>query len=76
MLDKINLSRNPSELPIPKTYIHCQQDICYPQERGGWHPGQTQRLGEHRFVSIPGSHEVCFTNPALLASKIAEVADL
>jgi len=76
MLDKIKLSRNPSEFAIPRTYIHCQQDICYPQERGGWHPGQTQKLGQFRLVSIPGSHEVCFTNPKLLAEKIAEVAEL
>jgi hypothetical protein len=32
----------------------------------------TSRLGEHRFLQMPGSHEVMFTNPRGLADTIVE----
>jgi len=70
MLDKIRLRRNPAEMSIGKSYIHCQEDHCYPQSQGGWHPRFSERLGLFRFLSMPGSHEVCFSNPELLATKI------
>lgn len=70
MQDKIRLSKNPSEMQIGKSYIYCQDDHCYPQSHGGWHPRFTEKLGLYRFLSMPGSHEVCLTNPWLLASKI------
>jgi len=37
-----------------------------------WHPRLSERLGLHRLVECPGSHELCFTDPALLARKIIE----
>jgi pimeloyl-ACP methyl ester carboxylesterase len=68
--DKIKLKRNPSEMEMGKSYIHCLEDMCYPQSNGGWHPGQSERLGAFRYVAMMGGHEVCFTNPSLLAEKI------
>ena len=32
----------------------------------------SSRLGLFRLVQLPGSHEVMFTNPTLLAQKIIE----
>ncbi len=37
-----------------------------------WHLRLSERLGLFRLVEGQGSHEVCFTNPALLAQKIVE----
>lgn len=72
MQEKIRLRRNPHELPMSKSYLHCREDLCFPAGLGGWHPRFSERLGLFRFVSMPGGHEVCFTNPALLAAKIIE----
>ena len=38
----------------------------------GWHPRMSSRLGLYRLVQMPGSHQVNFTNPELLALKIVE----
>jgi hypothetical protein len=35
----------------------------------------SNRLGNRRLVEMPGSHEVIFTNPRLLAEKIVEAAE-
>lgn len=70
MTDKIKLSTPPAEMLIGKSYLHCQDDMVYPASLGGWHPQFSERLGLFRFVSMPGSHEVCFTNPQLLADNI------
>jgi len=70
MQDKIRLTRNPAEMPIGKSYLHCQEDVCVPQSAGGWHPQFSEKLGFFRFLSMPGSHDVCFSNPELLARKI------
>ncbi len=72
MHDKISLSRNPPEFPFGKSYIHCLDDASYPQGLGGYHPRFTERLGLYRYLSMPGGHQVCYTNPALLARKILE----
>jgi hypothetical protein len=39
---------------------------------GGWHPRLSEKLGLFRLVQKPGGHELCFTDPALLARKIME----
>jgi len=70
MFDPIKLTRNPVDMAVGKSFIHCQEDVVYPTSLGGWHPRFSERLGVFRFVSMPGSHEVCFTNPELLAHKI------
>lgn len=58
-------------LPVGKSYLNCQQDIALPHSLP-WHPRLSERLGLFRLVECPGSHELCFTDPALLARKIVE----
>jgi hypothetical protein len=59
-------------LTIPKSYINATEDVALPQGEWGWHPRMSNRLGLFRLVQMPGSHEVMFTNPIGLASKIIE----
>lgn len=72
MVEKIRLKRNPPDFPFGRSYIHCLDDVGYPQSLGGYHPKFTERLGLFRYLSMPGGHQVCFTNPELLARKIVE----
>jgi hypothetical protein len=37
-----------------------------------WHPRLSQKLGLFRLVQVPGSHELCFSNPARLAQAIMD----
>ncbi|MGR3793100.1 alpha/beta fold hydrolase [Vannielia sp. SX4] len=69
--DKISLSSNPAEWQVGKSYIHCQEDVALPASLP-WHPRLSEKLGLYRYHWMPGSHEVCFTNPALLAQKFME----
>jgi pimeloyl-ACP methyl ester carboxylesterase len=69
--DKISLKANPSETPIPKSYINCTEDISLPHHYP-WHPRLSQKLGLFRLIQIPGSHELCFSNPARLAHAIMD----
>ena len=69
--DPIKLSSNPSEFTIPKSYLNCTEDTALPHHEP-WHPRLSQKLGLYRLVQTPGSHELCFTDPALLARKILE----
>ena len=58
---------------IPKSFLNCTEDIALPPgPEWGWHPRMSSRLGLYRLVQMPGSHEVIFTNPRLLADKIVE----
>ena len=57
---------------IPRSYLNCTEDIALPPGKWGWHPRFSARLGLCRLVQMPGSHEVMFTNPTLLAQKIVE----
>jgi hypothetical protein len=56
----------------PRSYILATEDIVFPSGEWGWHPRITSRLGPHRLLEMPGSHEVLFTNPDGLADKIIE----
>lgn len=58
-------------LEVGKSYINCRQDTAMPHSLP-WHPRLSERLGLFRLVECEGSHELCFTNPALLAAKIIE----
>lgn len=69
--DRISLSTNPAAMSIPKSYLNCTEDTGLPQSLG-WHPRLSEKLGLFRLVQCPGSHELCFTNPALLAQKIIQ----
>jgi len=62
-----------NDMPIGKSYLNCQQDIAMPQSLP-WHPRLSEKLGLFRLVEMPRSHEVCFTNPALLSEKLMECA--
>lgn len=69
--DAISLSVNPAEMQIPKSYINCTEDTALPQSLG-WHPRLSEKLGLFRLVQIPGSHELCFSNPVALAKAIMD----
>jgi len=69
--DKIALKTEMAASPIGKSYLNCQQDVSLPASFP-WHPRLSEKLGLFRLVEMPGSHEVCFTNPTLLGEKIME----
>ena len=71
MKDRLSLKANPLDMQIPKSYINCTEDTSLPHTFP-WHPRLSQKLGLFRLVQCPGSHELCFTNPKLLAEKIME----
>ncbi len=57
------------------SYLHLTEDTALPPgEAWGWHPRLSARLGVYRLVTMPGSHEVIFTNPELLADKLVLAA--
>lgn len=67
--DKARLSRDPAEIPVPKSYLHCQEDMALPAAMP-WFPRLADRLGQYRYVWMQGGHEVCFTDPEGLARAI------
>jgi len=69
--DKLDL-KNFYSLQTPRSFINCTEDIALPPGEWGWHPRMSSRLGLHRLVQMPGSHEVIYTNPGGLAEKIWE----
>jgi pimeloyl-ACP methyl ester carboxylesterase len=69
--DKLKLKAETASLPFGKSYLNCQQDASMPHSMP-WHPRLSEKLGLFRLVEMPGSHEACFTNPALLGEKIVE----
>lgn len=69
--DKISLKTNPVAMEIAKSYLNCTEDTALPHSLP-WHPRLSEKLGLFRLVQTPGSHELCFTNPKLLAEKIME----
>jgi hypothetical protein len=69
--DKISLKTNPGDMSVGKSYINCTEDISLPHHYP-WHPRLSQKLGLFRLVQVPGSHELCFSNPARLAQAIMD----
>lgn len=69
--DRIALKTNPAAMQVAKSYINATEDTALPQSLG-WHPRLSEKLGLFRLVQTPGSHEMCFSNPALLAAKIMD----
>lgn len=69
--EAISLPTELAAMPIGKSYINVEQDIALPHSMP-WHPRLSEKLGLFRLVSCAGSHEICFTNPRLLAEKIVE----
>jgi pimeloyl-ACP methyl ester carboxylesterase len=71
LTDKISLQTNPSEITVPKSYLNCTEDISLPHH-WPWHPRLSKKLGLFRLIQIPGSHELCFSNPKRLTQGIME----
>jgi pimeloyl-ACP methyl ester carboxylesterase len=71
LTDRISLQVNPADMPIGKSYINATEDISLPHQHP-WHPRLSRKLGLFRLLQIPGSHELCFSNPARLATAILE----
>ncbi len=71
MTDPISLKTELATIQVGKSFVNCQQDTALPQSLP-WHPRLSEKLGLFRLIELPGSHEVCFTNPTLLAEKIME----
>lgn len=69
--DKISLKTNPADMQIGKSYINCTEDTSLPHHYP-WHPRLSQKLGLFRLVQVPGSHELCFSNPKRLAQAIMD----
>lgn len=69
--EPVSLPQPLAQLPIGKSYLNCRQDTALPHSLP-WHPRLSERLGLFRLVECEGSHELCFTDPALLARKILE----
>ena len=69
--DAISLRTNPADMAVPKSYVNCTEDTSLPQSHG-WHPRLSEKLGLFRLVQIPGSHELCFTNPERLAQALMD----
>lgn len=69
--DKISLKTNPADMQIAKSYINRTEDTALPQHYP-WHPRLSQKLGLFRLVQVPGSHELCFSNPKRLAQAIMD----
>jgi len=69
--DKISLRTNPAGMALAKSYINCTEDTSLPHSLP-WHPRLSEKLGLFRLVQVPGSHELCFSNPARLAQAIME----
>jgi hypothetical protein len=42
--------------------------------QGFFHPRMSSRLGDFKFVQMDGSHEVMFTRPAELATRLVEAS--
>jgi pimeloyl-ACP methyl ester carboxylesterase len=62
------------KLNIPKSYLLTRQDLAMPPGEYAWYPRFGDRLGEHKYVEIDGSHEACFTRPMELANAIVEAS--
>ncbi|PAY07277.1 alpha/beta hydrolase [Bradyrhizobium sp. UFLA03-84] len=69
--DKIVLRTNPAEMPIAKSYVNCTEDTAMPHSLP-WHPRLSEKLGLFRLVQVPGSHELCFSNPERLAQAFLD----
>lgn len=69
--DRITLAANPRDMDCPKSYINCTEDTSLPPACA-WHPRLSQKLGLFRLIQIPGSHELCFSNPKRLARAMLD----
>jgi len=71
LTDKISLKVNPAEVTAAKSYINCTEDTSLPHHYP-WHPRLSRKLALFPLVQVPGSHQLCFSNPARLAQAIMD----
>ena len=69
LTDKIRLANNPRDLKVAKSFVNCTEDVSLPHHCP-WHPRLSKKLGLFRLVQVPGSHELCFSDPLRLAEAI------
>lgn len=75
MEDKVSLRRFYELIEAGRlrcSYLNCTEDVAMPHGEYAWHPRFSARLGLCRLVQMGGSHEVMFTDPTGLATKIVE----
>ncbi|HZF56046.1 MAG TPA: alpha/beta fold hydrolase [Polyangiaceae bacterium] len=61
-------------LDIPKSFLHCRQNLSLPPGEYAWYPRFGERLGKHKLVEADGCHEALFTNPAEIADAIIKAS--
>src|SRR5262249_5891394 len=71
LTDKISLKLNPAVMTVAKSYVNCTEDTSMPHDYR-WHPELSQKLGLFRLIQVPGSYELCFSNPARLARALID----
>lgn len=59
-----------AEMPIPKSYVNCTEDVVFPVGEYALFPRMLQKLGPCRLVHAAGSHEMMFSDPAGLADAL------
>lgn len=59
---------------LPSSYIHATGDNVF-GDAAFWHPGQSSHLPDFRLTSIPGGHELMFSDPTALARALILAAD-
>ncbi|HEX6449450.1 MAG TPA: alpha/beta fold hydrolase [Trebonia sp.] len=70
-VEKLDLTEFYTRTAVPRSYVLCDEDSGLPPgdpEYG--YLANARRLGVFRLVTLKGSHEVMFTDPGLLASKL------
>ncbi|ODU06090.1 MAG: salicylate esterase [Pseudonocardia sp. SCN 72-86] len=70
-VEKLDLTTFFGLTQIPRSYVLCNDDSALPPgDPNCGYLANARRLGAFRLVTLDGSHEVLFTDPALLASKL------
>lgn len=62
------------ESAIPASYIHATGDNVF-GDAAFWHPGQSSHLADFRLISIPGGHELMYSDPSALARALVLAGD-
>jgi len=60
-------------LGLPTGYLVCEDDVAFGDPKL-WHPGFSSRLRNPTIRTIPGGHELMFTQPVATAHALAELA--
>ncbi|WP_184446281.1 alpha/beta fold hydrolase [Mycobacterium sp. AZCC_0083] len=71
IVEKLDMKAFYELTTVPRSYVLCHDDGSFPpgDPQVGW-LANARRLGIFRLVTMEGSHEVFYTNPALLAIKL------